>query len=73
VKREDADNKRTIKSSLDLSFNKIKRIPPRVLRKMKELKHLYFAANKISVIEGLEDMDSLENLELGANRIRVSN
>lgn len=33
---------------------------------------IYFVQNKISKIEGLEGMDKLTNLELAANRIRVS-
>ncbi|ORZ34085.1 hypothetical protein BCR44DRAFT_1437068 [Catenaria anguillulae PL171] len=56
---------------LDLSFNKIKRIPEGVLHGMAKLRDLYFVANKISVIENLDGLDSLRSLELGANRIRV--
>ncbi|KAI9178964.1 protein phosphatase regulatory subunit Sds22 [Blastocladiella emersonii ATCC 22665] len=56
---------------LDLSFNKIKRIPVGVLAQMKNLTDLYFVANKLAEIEGLEGLESLRNLELGANRIRT--
>ena len=56
-------------TSLDLSFNKIKRI--RNLGHLNKLRELYFVQNKISKIEGLEEMKDLTCLELGANRIRV--
>lgn len=55
---------------LDLSFNRIKTIPPNVLADMKSLTHLYLASNKISKIENLKGLHNLTNLELGANRIR---
>lgn len=57
-------------TSLDLSFNKIKRI--RNLGNLKKLRELYFVQNKISKIDGLREMKELTCLELGANRIRVS-
>ncbi|KAJ3355678.1 hypothetical protein GGF32_001844 [Allomyces javanicus] len=57
--------------TLDLSFNKIKRIPKGVFDKLSDLTDLYFVANKISTIEHLDGLTSLRNLELGANRIRT--
>lgn len=38
-----------------------------------ELRNLYFVQNKITRIEGLDELVHLRNLELGANRIRVGN
>ena len=56
-------------TSLDLSFNKIKRI--RNLSHLTKLRELYCVQNKISKIEGLKGLKDLRCLELGANRIRV--
>ncbi len=56
-------------TSLDLSFNRIKRI--RNLQHLTGLTDLYFVQNKIGRIEHLEGLTRLRNLELGANRIRV--
>lgn len=55
-------------TSLDLSFNKIKRI--KNIGHMTELKELFLVANKISKIEGLDNFGKLTSLELGSNRIR---
>ena len=52
---------------LDFSFNNIEN-----LTKLSLLKQLYFVNNKITKIDGLKNLSSLRNLELGANRIRVS-
>ena len=56
-------------TSLDLSFNKIKRI--KNVSHLTLLTDLYFVQNKISRIEGLEGLQKIKNLELAANRIRV--
>ncbi|KAG4305410.1 hypothetical protein PORY_000966 [Pneumocystis oryctolagi] len=55
--------------TLDLSFNRIKRIQH--LERCKKLKNLYFVQNKISQITGLDALECLVSLELGANRIRT--
>lgn len=55
---------------LDLSFNKIKHI--KRINHLTKLKDLFFVQNKISTIEGLEGLTNLRQVELGANRIRVS-
>ncbi|MCJ1229910.1 hypothetical protein MMC12_006581 [Toensbergia leucococca] len=55
-------------TSLDLSFNKIKRVQN--VNHLKKLKDLYFVQNKIPRIEGLDGLAGLRNLELAANRIR---
>ncbi|KAK9467019.1 hypothetical protein V1512DRAFT_261747 [Lipomyces arxii] len=54
--------------SLDLSFNKIRRI--RHVAQLKNLRNLFFVQNKISKIENLGGLTNLVNLELGGNRIR---
>lgn len=56
--------------SLDLSFNKLKHI--KNISHLVKLKELFFVQNRISKIEGLEGLTEIKNLELGANRIRVS-
>lgn len=56
--------------SLDLSFNLIKVVEN--LGCLTKLKKLYLVQNKVSKIEGLQNLSQLEMLELGANRIRVS-
>lgn len=57
-------------TSLDLSFNVIKSIGTS-LKGLSKLESLYMCQNKISVVEGLETLQSLKILELGANRIRT--
>jgi protein phosphatase 1 regulatory subunit 7 len=56
-------------TSLDLSFNKIKHI--KNISHLKKLTEIFFVQNKISRIEGLEELTGIKNLELGANKIRV--
>jgi Leucine-rich repeat (LRR) protein len=56
-------------ASLDLSFNRIKRIGH--VDHLKELTDLYFVQNKIQTIQGLHGLTKLRNLELAGNRIRV--
>ena len=56
--------------TLDLSFNLIKVIEN--LGCLTKLKKLYLVQNKVSKIEGLQNLSQLEMLELGANKIRVS-
>ena len=56
--------------SLDLSFNLIKVVEN--LGCLTKLKKLYLVQNKVSKIEGLQNLSQLEMLELGANKIRVS-
>lgn len=55
--------------SLDLSFNKIKKI--RGVKHLDNLKEIYFVQNRISTIENLVGLDRLRSLELGGNRIRA--
>ncbi|KAJ2879672.1 protein phosphatase regulatory subunit Sds22 [Coemansia aciculifera] len=55
-------------TSLDLSFNKIRRIENVSL--LMKLSELFFVSNKIQRIENLGTLRMLTNLELGANRIR---
>jgi protein phosphatase 1 regulatory subunit 7 len=38
---------------------------------LKKLTDIFFVQNKISRIEGLEQLTAIKNLELGANKIRV--
>ena len=52
-----------------MSFNLIKVIEN--VGCLTKLKKLYFVQNKISKIEGLENLSQLEMVELGANKIRV--
>ena len=56
--------------TLDLSFNLIKCMEN--LSCLRCLKKLYFVQNKISKIEGVEELAELDMIELGANKIRVS-
>jgi Leucine-rich repeat (LRR) protein len=56
---------------LDLSYNNIRDMGP--VRACRGLQKLYVAQNKLREISGLEDMRDLRLLDLGANRIRVSN
>lgn len=59
-------------SSLDLSFNLLRKVPKKQLENMKKLKMLYFIQNKISKIEGLEAIaGTLESVEFGGNKLRV--
>lgn len=53
-----------------MSFNLIKVIEN--LGCLTKLKKLYLVQNKVSKIEGLQNLSQLEMLELGANKIRVS-
>ncbi|KAJ1670373.1 protein phosphatase regulatory subunit Sds22 [Coemansia sp. RSA 25] len=55
-------------TSLDLSFNKIRRIEN--IASLTLLSELFFVSNKIQRIENLSNLRMLTNLELGANRIR---
>ncbi len=60
-------------SSLDLSYNLIKRIPEELEKHLTSLKTVFFVQNKISHIENLAGFAAtLRSLELGGNRIRVS-
>ena len=56
--------------NLDLSFNLMKTVEN--LGCLTKLKKLFLVSNKISKIEGLQDLMQLEMVELGANKIRVS-
>lgn len=56
--------------TLDLSFNLIKTIEN--LGCLTKVKKLFLVSNKISKIEGLQNLLQLEMIELGANKIRVS-
>ena len=56
--------------TLDLSFNLIKTIEN--LGCLTKVKKLFLVSNKISKIEGLQNLSQLEMIELGANKIRVS-
>jgi protein phosphatase 1 regulatory subunit 7 len=58
-------------SDLDLSFNLLKAIPD-TLSHLTSLTTVYFVQNRISNISGLGSSTKLVNLELGANRIRVT-
>ena len=59
-------------STLDLSFNLLRRIPAEALATMTSLKTLYIIQNKISHIEGLAPLAAtLTSLELGGNKLRV--
>lgn len=55
---------------MDLSFNLIKTIEN--LGCLTKVKKLFLVSNKISKIEGLQNLSQLEMIELGANKIRVS-
>lgn len=55
---------------LDVSFNRVTKI--KNLGSLVKLEKLFLCANKISVIEGLEELTNLTMLELGDNKIRVS-
>lgn len=55
--------------SVDLSFNEIRVISCEV-EKLRNLKELYLANNKIKAIECVNSLDNLTLLELGSNRIR---
>jgi len=61
-----------ILSTLDLSFNLIKSVPE-ALAHLPSLKTVFFVQNRISHISGLDKCLNLTSLELGSNRIRVSN
>ncbi|KAK9451469.1 uncharacterized protein V1518DRAFT_369992 [Limtongia smithiae] len=54
--------------SLDLSFNKIKKINH--VSHLHSLRNIYFVQDKISKIENLDGLTNLINLELGGNRVR---
>lgn len=56
--------------TLDLSFNLIKTIEN--LGCLTKVKKLFLVSNKVSKIEGLQNLLQLEMIELGANKIRVS-
>lgn len=53
-----------------MSFNLIKIIEN--LGFLTKVKTLFLVSNKISKIEGLQNLTQLEMVELGANKIRVS-
>lgn len=58
--------------SLDLSFNLLRRVPKDQLSGMESLGMLYFIQNKISMIEGLDNIaSSLTSIEFGGNKLRV--
>ena len=57
-------------SSLDLSFNKIRKITN--LETLVNVTNLFLVNNKISKIENISMLTNLVMLELGSNRIRVS-
>lgn len=59
--------------TLDYSFNLIKKIPADIIDTLSSLKTIYLIQNKISRIAGLDSLaPTLNSLELGGNRIRVS-
>ena len=53
-----------------MSFNEIGRIEGLQDAGLHALRKVYLANNKISEIEGLENLPSLRLLELGSNKIR---
>lgn len=55
---------------LDLSFNAIREMYPRLVECVPLLEELYLAQNKLKQIEGLEGLVHLRILDLGANRLR---
>jgi len=55
---------------LDLSFNRIRKIEN--LNHLHKLKKLFLVNNKITEIREISQLTELTMLELGANRIRVS-
>lgn len=59
-------------SSLDLSFNLLRKVPADQIANMKRIKVLYFIQNKISRIQGLEAVaGTLESVEFGGNKLRT--
>jgi Leucine-rich repeat (LRR) protein len=56
---------------LDLSFNLLRSVPE-VFLSLHSLDTVYFVQNKITTISNLQNLTSLRSLELGGNRIRVS-
>lgn len=65
--------RRGLFSILDLSFNLLRSVPD-CLDRLPSLRIIYFVQNRISHIDGLSSLgSSLTSLELGGNRIRVSN
>lgn len=55
---------------LDVSFNLLRKIEG--LERLTKLKKLFLLHNKITNISNLEHLTGLQMLELGSNRIRVS-
>lgn len=55
---------------LDVSFNRLHQI--KNLSALTNLRKLFLCANRISLIENLDHFSSLTMLELGDNKIRVS-
>ena len=55
---------------LDLAFNAIKEITPGSLDSLVNCKKMFLSANKIKKIQGLQNLKSIECLDLGDNRIR---
>lgn len=58
-------------SNLDASYNKFK-TGMRSLLPLTQLRYLHLASNRLTKIEGLDGMGKLLKLDLGNNRIRVS-
>ncbi len=56
---------------LELSYNEIRGLEPLADLCAPDIKQLYAAQNKISAIQSVSQLTSLEILELGSNRIRV--
>lgn len=59
-------------TSLDLSFNLLRKVPADQIADMKSLRVLYFIQNKIAKIQGLEAVaGTLESVEFGGNKLRT--
>ena len=56
--------------SLDVSFNSVRSMAAVAGLAAAQPSHLFFAANKITAIEGLAGLTGLTSLELGSNRLR---
>eukprot|EP00514_Thraustochytrium_sp_LLF1b_P013328 CAMPEP_0184542266 /NCGR_PEP_ID=MMETSP0199_2-20130426/1875_1 /TAXON_ID=1112570 /ORGANISM="Thraustochytrium sp., Strain LLF1b" /LENGTH=426 /DNA_ID=CAMNT_0026936037 /DNA_START=25 /DNA_END=1302 /DNA_ORIENTATION=+ len=57
-------------TTLDISYNRLRKLDPAILASLTKLEKLYVAQNKISKIEGLDTLTNLKVLDLGMNRIK---
>ena len=60
------------RSILDLSFNLLRSVPES-LKLLTSLTVVYFVQNRIAKISGFDGVCSLTSLELGGNKLRVTN